>query len=139
MDEQYLKFKEQGYKLTKQRCEILDVLAGSPPLEAEEVFQIVSRHCPVNLSTVYRNLGILFKMGLIRKVNSAGQADQYELVKHNCKHELKCLKCGSKVIFSECIFDQMVKEIEAKTNYQVKQHNLEIYGTCPQCSNKNSQ
>lgn len=73
------------------------------------------------------------RMGLIRKVNSLGQADQYELIRHNCKHALECLRCGAKTVISECLFDQMVKEIELKTNFRVKKHVLEIYGTCPNC------
>ncbi len=136
MENQFVILKEQGYKLTKQRCEILAALDDSPPLMAEEIFRLVNKHCKVNLSTVYRNLGILQKMGLIRKVNSLGQADQYELVKNHCRHDLECLKCGAKVVFSECIFDQLVQEIELKTHYKVKKHNLELFGTCPKCSSQ---
>ncbi|MCL6590771.1 MAG: transcriptional repressor [Firmicutes bacterium] len=134
MEDKFVLLKEQGYKLTRQRCEILDTLEDSPPLMAEEIFRLVNKHCKVDLSTVYRNLSILQKIGLIRKVNSFGQADQYELAKNHCKHDLECLRCGAKVVFSECIFDQLVKEIELKTRYKVKKHNLELYGTCPDCS-----
>jgi Fe2+ or Zn2+ uptake regulation protein len=135
MEDKFVLLKEQGFKLTKQRCEILETLEDSPPLMAEEIFRLVNKHCKVDLSTVYRNLSTLQKMGLIRKVNSLGQADQYELVKNHCKHDLECLRCGAKVVFSECIFDQLVQEIELKTHYKVKKHNLELYGTCPNCSN----
>ena len=128
--------KENGLKLTRQRREILEALKDSPPLGAEEIFHLVNKRCSVNLSTVYRNLGILMKMGMIRKTNSLGQADQYELVRHHCEHALECLKCGRKVVFSECFFDQMVKEIESKTQFVVKKHNLELFGTCPNCSRK---
>ncbi len=134
MEEKFVKLKEQGYKVTKQRCEILDVLEDSPPLAAEEIFVLVNKHCKVNLSTVYRNLAILQKMGLIRKVNSLGQADQYELIKNKCKHVIECLKCGNKVVFSECFFDQLVIDIESKTQYKIKKHNLELYGICPDCA-----
>lgn len=136
MEDQFTKLREQGFKLTKQRCEILEALEASPPLMAEEICHLVNKRCNANLSTVYRNLGILQKMGLIRKVNSLGQADQYELVKNNCKHSLECLKCGAKVTFSACIFDQMINHIESQTHYQVKKHTLEIFGTCPKCRGK---
>jgi Fe2+ or Zn2+ uptake regulation protein len=134
LEDKFVKLKNQGYKLTKQRHEILEALDASPPLVAEEIFNFVKKRCKVNLSTVYRNLAILQKTGLIRKVNSLGQADQYELVKSNCKHAVECLKCGAKVVFSECFFDQMVKEVESKTHYTIKKHNLELYGTCPNCA-----
>ena len=134
MENKFAILKEQGYKMTKQRCEILGALDNSPPLMAEEIFHLVNKHCKVDLSTVYRNLNILQKTGYIRKVNSIGQADQYESVKHHCKHDLECLRCGAKVVVSECIFDQWVREIELKTNYKVKRHNLQLFGTCPNCS-----
>lgn len=133
MEDKLVKLKESGYKLTKQRCEIINALEDSPPLVAEEILYLVNKQCKVNLSTVYRNLNILQKMGLIRKVNSFGQADQYELVKNTCRHSLECLKCGAKVTYSECVFDQMVNNIESQTNFKVKKHNLEIFGTCSKC------
>jgi Fe2+ or Zn2+ uptake regulation protein len=136
MTDQYTTLKEHGLKLTRQRCEILEALEDSPPLKAEEICSLVSKHCRINLSTIYRNLNILLRMGLIRKVNSPDQADQYELIRHTCKHSLECLKCGAKVIFTECAFDQMVQAVEQKTNYKVKKHNFELYGTCPNCLNK---
>lgn len=136
MDKQLERFKKSGYRLTQKRFEILEALAEGLSLSADDIMTKISRRCKVNLSTIYRNLNCLLKMGLIRKVNSLDQADRYELVKHDCQHALECVKCGATVIFSECIFDQMVKEIESKTNYQVKQHHIEIYGTCPTCKTK---
>jgi Fe2+ or Zn2+ uptake regulation protein len=137
MNKQLERLKENGYRLTKKRCEIMEALEEGLPLSADDIMAKISRHCKVNLSTIYRNLNCLLKMGLVRKVNSLDQADRYELVKHDCQHALECVKCGATVIFSECIFNQMVQEIESKTNYQVKQHHIEIYGTCPKCKTKN--
>jgi Fur family ferric uptake transcriptional regulator len=134
LKDQFVKLKDQGYKLTKQRREILEALDDSPPLAADEIFNLVKKRCGVNLSTIYRNLSILQKMGLIRKVNSLGQSDQYELVKCNCQHVVECLKCGAKVVFSECFFDQMIREVESKTHYKIKKHTVEFYGTCPNCA-----
>ncbi len=136
MDKTLSKLKEHGYKLTKPRCLILDALDDSPPLGAEEIFRLINKTQPVNLSTVYRNLSILMKMGLIRKVNSIGQADQFELVRNHCQHTLECLRCGARVFFTGCVFDQIVREVESETHYRIKKHNLELYGTCPECLNK---
>ena len=134
MNEKLLKLKEQGYKLTRQRSEILDTLEQYSPLMAEDIYQKVSGHCKVNLSTIYRNLTILLQMGFVRKVNTVGQADCFELVKqHHCKHKMECVSCGARVVFSECAFEQMLGEIEFKTNYKIKQHILQLFGTCPKC------
>jgi Fe2+ or Zn2+ uptake regulation protein len=36
MEDKFVKLKDQGYKLTKQRCEILEALNDSPPLVAKK-------------------------------------------------------------------------------------------------------
>lgn len=135
MDEQLNLLKKNGFKLTRQRCEILKALEVNPSLSADEILLQISLECRVNLSTIYRNLHILLETGLIRKINNMGQADRYELIRHHCTHSLLCLECGEKVYFSECIFDQMIHEIESRTHYKIKHHNFEIYGLCPKCAN----
>jgi Fe2+ or Zn2+ uptake regulation protein len=130
--------KGKGYRLTPKRNWILEVIEEEAPLTADQIFMKVRQHCRVNLSTVYRNINILLKMDLIRKVISVeGHADQYEIAEHNCEHEVKCIQCGATVTFSGCLFNQMVKMIEAQTDFQVKRHHLDIYGTCPRCKGKN--
>lgn len=130
----YLEFlKEKGYKLTKQRCKILECLEKHPSLSAEEILSLINQEIEVNLSTIYRNLNLLLQMGLIRKSNQLSQSDYFELVRQNCSHDLLCLACGDKVSFSTCTFNQLAKEIESETKYQVKHHNFEIYGLCPKC------
>jgi Fe2+ or Zn2+ uptake regulation protein len=126
--------KDNGYKLTKQRHAILEILEENSPLTAEEILTQITAKRKINLSTVYRNLAILLHLGLIRKTNSVGQADRFEIVKHHCTHSLLCLICGEKVTFSNCVFDQIVQEVESETRYQIKHHNFEIYGVCPKCN-----
>jgi Fur family transcriptional regulator, ferric uptake regulator len=135
MDENLNLLKENGYKLTRQRCQILKALEVNSSLSADEILIQIRQECRVNLSTIYRNLHILLEMRLIRKTNNTGQADHFELVRHHCAHALLCLGCGEKIFFSECIFDQMLNDIESKTKYKIKHHNFEIYGLCPKCSN----
>jgi Fur family transcriptional regulator, ferric uptake regulator len=134
MDENLNLLKENGYKLTRQRCKILKALEVNSSLSADEILAQIHGECSVNLSTIYRNLHILLEMGLIRKANNIGQADHFELIRHHCTHALLCLECGEKVLFSECVFDQMLNEIESKTKFKVKHHNFEIYGLCPKCN-----
>lgn len=125
--------KENGLKLTKQRAKILEALEAEDALSAEDILKCVEPECRVNLSTIYRNLSILLKMGIIRKSNRSEQADYFELVRHRCTHPLLCLGCGERINFSECAFDQIVRDIEQSTHYQIKYHNFELYGMCPKC------
>ncbi len=134
MNDQLQKLKEQGYKLTKPRCLIMEALTTERPLTAEEILLQLGERAKVNLSTVYRNLNMLMKMDLIRKVNSPEQANRYELVRHQCHHALQCVDCGTQVIFSQCLFEQLIREVESKTHFQVEKHVLELFGTCPKCN-----
>lgn len=130
--------KEKGYRLTPKRNLILQTIEKGGPLTADQIFIKVRQDCQLNLSTVYRNIIILLRMGLIRKVVAVeGHADQYEIVDEQCEHLVECVQCGAKVGFAGCLFNQMIKSIEAQTDFQVKQHHLDIYGTCPRCKQKN--
>lgn len=131
--------KEKEHRLTPKRNLILQAIEADGPLAADQIFMRVRQQCQVNLSTVYRNINILLQMGLIRKVFTAeGHADQYEVVRRTCEHSVECVQCGATVVFSGCLFNQMIHTIEAQTDFQVNQHRLEIYGTCPKCQKKNS-
>jgi len=126
--------EEKGRRLTPKRKLVLQAITESGPITADQIFMKVCRQCRVNLSTIYRNINLLLRMGIIRKVAvSRSHADQYELVTHNCEHSVECVNCGATVVFSGCLFNQMIQTIEAQTDFQVKQHRLEIYGTCPRC------
>jgi Fur family ferric uptake transcriptional regulator len=132
--------KEKGYRLTPKRKWILQIIEENGPLAVDQIFIKVRERGQVNLSTVYRNINILLGMGLIRKVYvSEGHADQYEIVRRTCEHSVECVHCGATVVFSGCLFNQMIQTIEAQTDFQVNQHRLEIYGVCPKCQKKNSE
>ncbi|HHZ20545.1 MAG TPA: transcriptional repressor [Firmicutes bacterium] len=130
--------KEKGYKLTKQRREILRALEEGTPLAAEDILAKINVKCRINLSTIYRNLNILLKNGLIRKISTLGQADCYELVDPDCRHSLACLGCGNTIGFSHCHFDQIVQELEEQTGYEIRGHALELFGRCPACRDGHS-
>ncbi|MGD9154306.1 MAG: Fur family transcriptional regulator [Bacillota bacterium] len=129
--------KTKAYRVTDKRRRILQVIEANAPLTADEIYLHIRQDCQINLSTVYRNIKTLLEMGLIRKIlTSEGRAEQYEIADHQCEHSVECVHCGATVNFSGCLFNQMIKTIEAQTDFQVERHNLEIYGVCPQCKGK---
>ena len=69
------KLKANNYKLTPQRRAIIDALfehrGGSS--QPGNTLQNFSRHSGTDFSTVYRNLEILEKMGIIHKTNKGGR------------------------------------------------------------------
>ena len=131
----------KGFRVTKQRIKIIEILEGkSIPLTAEEIFEEAKKEFPnIALTTVYRNLEALSDAGVvIRTVFHDGTARfKYgdEVGRH--KHLLICKNCKKTVVIDECPLIQMENEIQNETGFKITDHNLEIYGYCKDCSEKN--
>ena len=66
-----VQLSEQGYKLTRQRKAVVEVVAHTRTrLSAADVFAKAQRACPdLGLTTVYRTLEILEQLGVIRRLH----------------------------------------------------------------------
>ena len=86
--------REQGLKVTHQRLEILQAVAGAANHpSAEEVFKQVKAKLPtVSFDTVYRNLALFERSGVITRVQYLDDKTRYDsnLRPH---HHLVCTKC----------------------------------------------
>lgn len=134
--------KEKGYKLTKQRKSILEVLIENKGnlLSVEGIYEKTKIKYPqTNLSTVYRNLEILELIDLVHKTSINGSSASYEIACSNCHHHhLICKNCGKTKTIDYC----PVEDIKSKVNnsgFTVTDHKLEIYGYCSSCSKKKSE
>jgi Fur family ferric uptake transcriptional regulator len=124
----------QHIRMTRQRQMILDLLRDdySHPT-ASEVYQKVRERMPqISLGTVYRNLEILCKQGIIRKLELAGAQKRFDgtLSEH---YHVRCLQCGQ---ISD-IKMEPITALEDKTrelcDYDIVGHRLEFIGVCPRC------
>lgn len=129
--------RQRGFKLTRQRREILRIMADSPRLlTAEELLLGVKKtHPSVSLSTIYRNLDHLSQLGLITRLDLGDGQGRYNLqLSGGHRHHRVCLRCG------------YVKEVpcpsyEARDpddGFVVTGHRFEIYGYCNTCHNEAS-
>lgn len=89
------------------------------------------------LSTVYRSLESLVKAGLVQVVDLGDGERRYELIKpgeHH--HHLICESCKSSVHLDECLIDDFEDNISDTYGFKIKNHILEIFGTCKDCLKK---
>lgn len=119
---------------SRQRQAILDELRSvtSHPT-AVQLHELVRRRLPkVSLGTVYRNLELLARMGLIEKLEYCGGEARFDanLAAHD---HLRCLRCGR-------VDDMMVPPLDIARpqdhdlyGYEVIGHRLEYLGICPRC------
>lgn len=132
-------FREQlklhGYKLTKQRQAILDVMQHNHDrlLSVEALNDELNQS--MDLSTIYRNLEILDSCGLMHKVQQGDKA-LYKLICHDHHHHhLICLQCGTTEVIDYCPIAELDK-IAKQHKFQVQTHSLEVFGICQACQAK---
>jgi Fur family transcriptional regulator, ferric uptake regulator len=116
-----------GYKATPQRLAVLEAIAA----EQHQSLEGIRARCPgVGMVTVYRTLGLLSGLGLVRRLD-LGAGPRYELAEDH-HHHLICEGCGKITEFEQCPLELRGLPI-AIDDFQVRAHSLEVYGTCSDC------
>ena len=121
------KIRGSGYKATPQRLAILGAIAAEQHQRMEEI----RGRCPgVGLVTVYRTLGLLSELGVVRRLD-LGDGPRYELAEDH-HHHLICEGCGSVAEFEQCPLDPG-RLPQVSSDFEARAHSLEVYGTCADC------
>lgn len=130
--------KEKGYKYTLQRKAIIDVLSKDEgPYKANEIFALVGEKLSgINFSTIYRNLELLIKLGIVNKLAIEEGLNHYELKTGEHHHHIICKQCGKVKEIDLCPFREMEKDKLDELGFEPLEHRFEIYGLCKGCKNK---
>ncbi len=130
---------EQGYKLTRQRKAVAEVVTHAHTrLSAADVFTQAQRACPdLGLTTVYRTLEILERMGVIRRVHLDDGCEGFAPASAEHGHHLICSRCQETIEFEDCDMTALLKRVATQTGFTIEQHWLELVGLCPKCQKKN--
>jgi Fur family ferric uptake transcriptional regulator len=127
--------KKQLHRMTPQRKVILEEIrkCQTHP-SADEIYELVRKRLPrISLGTVYRNLEILTELGLIQKLETAGNANRFDwdVTKH---YHIRCMHCGRIDNAPVAPLHQLEDELYGATVYTIIGHRLEFVGLCPKCS-----
>lgn len=129
-------FEKLGIKKTKQRFSILDILSQTQRvMTAEEIYlQLNKQGIGINLSTVYRILELFLAKGLVEKTILPGNNKGVFALKHiKHNHHLICLKCKKTILLADCPLAEFEHHVEQQTEFNIVNHNLELYGYCKNC------
>ncbi|MGC9081417.1 Fur family transcriptional regulator [Sulfurihydrogenibium sp.] len=124
----------KGYKTTKQRKAILEILEENiTPMHAEDIYlKLKEKGIDVSLSTIYRNLDMLQKQGLVVKAYMLNE-DKARFGLSSKKNYLICKNCKKIVIIDNCPFEKFKEELMEVHGFDILEHSIEVYGICPDC------
>lgn len=130
------RLRETGARLTAPRRAVITALSKAErALTIQELLaEARGYHPSLSLATLYRAVGLLQRLGLVRRVHLERQGCQrYFLAPPGHWHQLVCLECGRVVRFPGGEDLQgLQEELEATTGFQVEDHLLQFYGRCPE-------
>ena len=130
------KLSELGYRLTPQRMMVLSAIENSDNhISAEEIYaQIVVKYPNVNISTVYRTLELLKRLGLVTETDLGDGRARYHPVEKGHHHHLVCEKCGTIIDIDESTLTRLQDVLLHRYNFSARLSHLAIFGRCVNCS-----
>ena len=127
--------QEEGYRLTGPRQVILEIMRTTDhALSPINVYDRGRKNYPrLGLVTVYRTLEKLAELGLIERVHQPDGCHRYLRAAHGHQHMLVCSNCGRVTYFSGDNLKFLFERVAGETGYQIADHWLQLFGTCPDC------
>jgi len=130
------KLSEQGYRLTPQRIMILSAIENSDNhVSAEEIYaQISAKYPRVNISTVYRTLELLKRLGLVTETDLGEGRVRYHPADKGHHHHLICRECGAIIDLDESLLSPLKGALLREYKFNADLRHLAIFGRCANCS-----
>jgi len=131
-----VKLNEYGYRMTPQRLMILSAIENSEDhISAEEIYtQVVARYPNVNISTVYRTLELLKRLGLVTKTDLGGGRVRYHPADKGHHHHLVCRECGAVIDLDESLLASLKDALLREHEFIADLRHLAILGRCVNCN-----
>ena len=126
-------------KFSKRQEQILEILKNcEDELTGQELHrELIVGDKEMGLTTVYRNLQVLMKSGLIRSRHLPTGEVLYTPVERDI-HHLTCVQCGETSKIDGCPVKDIHEPQQASNKFQLLFHTLEFFGLCQNCYQKNA-
>ncbi|WP_254564487.1 Fur family transcriptional regulator [Oscillatoria sp. HE19RPO] len=130
---------ERGWRLTPQRETILQVFQNLPKgehLSAEDLYELLQEEGEaISLSTIYRTVKLMARMGILRELELAEGHKHYEINQpypHH-HHHLICVRCNKTIEFKSDSILKVGIKTTTKEGYHLLDCQLTIHAVCPTC------
>ena len=121
--------------ITKRQEQLLEELNKcDDELSGQELHrQLIIDGKSMGLTTVYRNLQVLIKHGLIRSRHLPTGEVLYTPVDRDI-HHVTCVKCGETSKMEGCPVKDIHSSTKNSKKFQLLFHTLEYFGICQNCA-----
>ena len=127
--------RAQGYRLTPQRELVLAAVRQLDHGSPEEILSRVRESAKgVNISTVYRTLELLEKLGLVSHTHLGHGAPAYHATTEPDHLHLVCRNCERVTEVEPTIAAGLVGDVAARFGFRTDLRHLTVFGTCRECS-----
>ncbi len=126
--------RSHGGRATPARRLLLNALFGNREhRSAEELAAEVHARAPdVHLSTIYRNLDELERLGVIDSTRLGSGPATYHLASAAHGH-LVCEQCGTMTEVPDAIFADLVRVAGTEYGFAINPHRFAVTGRCTSC------
>lgn len=127
--------RHTGHKMTPQRMMILTSLRhASGHLTAANILDRVKAAYPyVDISTVYRTLGVFKDLRLVSETHMGGGDAAFEWVASERHHHLICRKCNSVTLLAHHYLARVAGQTTSDLGFQADMDHFAIFGLCSAC------
>jgi Fur family ferric uptake transcriptional regulator len=135
VDEALALVRARGGRATSSRRLLLEALfEAEDHLSAEELADAVQRQAPdVHMSTVYRNLEELERLGVVVHMHHGHGSATYRLA--SLAHaQFVCEECGAVVDAPDDLFRGLARSAKARLGFTIDPQHVAILGRCANCS-----
>jgi Fur family transcriptional regulator, ferric uptake regulator len=123
--------RERGMRLSTARRLVLEALfAADGPVSAHQL----SRELAIDTTSVYRNLELLERFGVVRHVHLAHGAGLYVLAGRHEREYLYCERCSTVTAVAVEDLDPVRELIRAQVGFDAHFTHFAIVGTCRRCA-----
>ncbi len=124
---------ERGLRMTPQRQLVLDAVRALGHATPEQICAEVQAVAPaVNITTVYRTLDLLERIGMVRHTHLGHGAPTYSEQEHQHVH-LVCHTCGSVTEIPTDLMDELSRRLLAESGFELDVTHVALSGECRNC------
>lgn len=124
---------ERGLRMTPQRQLVLDAVRELGHATPDQICEAVQRSAPaVNVTTIYRTLDLLERLGLVQHTHLGHGAPTYSEHEHAHLH-LVCHTCGQIQEAPSTLLDELASQLREISGFLLNGTHVALSGECAQC------